>query len=133
MSAPVAPLERHPVRICEPILIEGYAVSSTDDDTIFTIGGVPIGVDVDRLPEAGPLTAAHVATSSACIALIRWEAGRFRLQPLAVETPVKRRTVAVHAGAWAGGASDPAGKKAEAAAADAVTVLRERAGRLLRS
>jgi hypothetical protein len=73
-----------------------------------------------------------VAASHACIALLRWDAGRFRLQPLAVETTVRKKPVAVHAGAWAGGTTDKAGIKAEKAATDAVTVLRERAGRLLR-
>ena len=66
----------------------------------------------------------------------RWGPSRvgpfWLLQPLAVESVVKRKAVAVHAGAWAGGASDAAGAKAESAAADAVKVLRERAGRLLR-
>ena len=65
-------------------------------------------------------------------ALLRWDAGRFRLQPLAVETTVRKKPVAVHAGAWAGGTTDKAGIKAEKAATTAVTVLRERAGKLLR-
>ncbi len=38
----------------------------------------------------------------------------------------------MHAGAWAGGTTDKAGARAEKAATDAVTVLRERAGKLLR-
>ena len=45
---------------------------------------------------------------------------------------VKNKTAAVHGGAWAGGTWDAQGMKAEKAAADAVKVLRERAGRLLR-
>jgi hypothetical protein len=73
-----------------------------------------------------------VASSNACIGLLRWDAGVFRVQPLAVETTVRKKTVALHAGAWAGGAADKAGIKAEKAATDAATVLRERAGRLLR-
>ena len=40
--------------------------------------------------------------------------------------------MALHAGEWAGGATDKAGVKAEKAATDAIAVLRERAGRLLR-
>jgi len=40
--------------------------------------------------------------------------------------------VAVHAGAWAGGAADRDGAKAEKAATEVVVVLRERARRLLR-
>jgi hypothetical protein len=73
-----------------------------------------------------------VAASRACIGLLRWDAGAFRVQPLAVETVVRKKTVAVHAGAWAGGTTDKQGAKAEKAATDAVAMLRERAGRLLR-
>ena len=84
------------------------------------------------MPAAGPLTAEAVASSSACLGLLRWDAGEFLLQPLAVERTVRKKAVAVHAGAWAGGTADKAGVRAEKAATDAVTVLRERAGRLLR-
>jgi hypothetical protein len=54
------------------------------------------------------------------------------VQPLAVEAAVRKKAVAVHAGGWAGGTSDKEGVKAEKAANDAIMVLRERAGRLLR-
>ncbi len=84
------------------------------------------------MPAAGPLTAEAVASSGACLGLLRWDAGEFVLQPLAVERTVRKKPVAVHAGAWAGGTADKAGVRAEKAATDAVTVLRERAGRLLR-
>ncbi|MDI1462586.1 hypothetical protein QEZ54_16560 [Catellatospora sp. KI3] len=127
----VAPLERHPVRIAEPVLIEGYTAAATDDGVTLALAGLELAVDIDRLHNAGPLTPELVAASTACLGLLRWD-GRWSIQPIAVEAPVKRKTAAVHAGAWAGGATDAAGAKVEAAAADAVKVLRERAGRLLR-
>ncbi|MGW4895570.1 hypothetical protein ACWEQL_25370 [Kitasatospora sp. NPDC004240] len=132
VGAPVAPLERHPVRIAEPVLLEGYTAEEEDGVLTFTLAGHPLRVDTGRIPAAGPLTAQAVAASSACIGLLRWDAGAFLLQPLAVESTVKRRTVAVHAGAWAGGTTDKLGAKAEAAATETVAVLRERAGKLLR-
>lgn len=89
-------------------------------------------MDADRLPSAGPLTPEAVAASRACVGLLRWDAGQFFVQPLAVEATVRKKAVAVHAGAWAGGTTDKAGVRAEKAATDAVAVLRERAGRLLR-
>jgi len=133
-TPPTAPLDRHPVRLAHPVFLEGYAVErDPDDETVtFTLAGHRLAVDTDRVPAAGPLTPEAVAASGACIGLLRWDDGRFFLQPLAVETTVRRKTVAVHAGAWAGGTTDKAGAKAEKAATDAVTVLRERAGRLLR-
>ncbi|MCX4767177.1 hypothetical protein OG562_40665 [Streptomyces sp. NBC_01275] len=133
----VAPLDRHPARLAEPVFLEGYDIRR--DDTGEDGGGLSFAVagrlhivDTDRIPTASPLTPEAVAASGACIGLLRWDGGEFRLQPLAVETTVRKKTVALHAGAWAGGTTDKVGVRAEKAATDAVTVLRERAGRLLR-
>lgn len=134
-TAPTAPLDRHPARIAVPVFLEGYVAEQTEqpgETLTFSLTGQPIAVDTDRVPAAGPLTPEAVAKSNACIGLLRWDAGTFRIQPLAVETTARKKTVALHAGAWAGGAVDKAGVKAEKAATDAATVLRERAGRLLR-
>ncbi|MEV0112888.1 hypothetical protein AB0H77_06495 [Streptomyces sp. NPDC050844] len=131
-DAPTAPLDRHPARIAVPVFLEGYAAQEDDEALTFTVAGHPLAVDTDRIPAAGPLTPKAVATSGACIGLLRWDAGAYRLQPLAVETTVRKKAVAIHAGGWAGGTTDKAGVKAEKAATDAVAVLRERAGRLLR-
>ncbi|MGW1725731.1 hypothetical protein ACWCQK_22685 [Streptomyces sp. NPDC002306] len=145
-----APLDRHPVRIAVPVFLDGYTARKpaptadqeqgddgdgrpADVGLTFTVAGRPLAVDTDRIPSAGPLTPEAVAASSACIGLLRWDGGAFALQPLAVETTVRKKAVAVHAGAWAGGTTDKAGAKAEKAATDAVAVLRERAGRLLRT
>ncbi|MER5310803.1 hypothetical protein ABT034_23775 [Streptomyces sp. NPDC002773] len=129
-----APLDRHPARIAVPVLVEGYTAECGDDGTpVFTVAGHRLAVDTDRVPAAGPLTPETVAASGACLGLLRWDAGEFVLQPLAVETTVRKKTVAVHAGAWAGGTTDKLGVRAEKAAADSVTVLRERAGKLLRA
>ncbi|NEA13766.1 hypothetical protein G3I27_37435, partial [Streptomyces sp. SID10692] len=132
-AARVEPLDRHPVRIAVPVLLEGYAAREGEDGLAFEVAGRLLAVDTDRMPAAGPLTPEAVAASHACVGLLRWDAGEFLLQPLAVETTVRKKTVAVHAGAWAGGTPDKAGVRAEKAATDAVAVLRERAGRLLRT
>jgi hypothetical protein len=131
-DAPTAPLDRHPARIAVPVFLEGYAVRKDDDALAFVVAGHPLVVDTDRIPAAGPLTPEAVAASGACIGLLRWDAGSFYVQPLAVEATVRKKAVAVHAGGWAGGTPDKDGVKAEKAAADVMLVLRERAGRLLR-
>ncbi|MBD0421186.1 hypothetical protein H0H10_18850 [Streptomyces sp. TRM S81-3] len=128
----VSPLDRHPARIAVPVLVEGYGVEEGDDGLVFQVAGCRLPVDTDRVPAAGPLTPDVVAASGACLGLLRWDAGQFLLQPLAVERTVRKKAVAVHAGAWAGGTTDKAGVRAEKAATDAVKVLRERAGKLLR-
>ncbi|MEZ7005304.1 hypothetical protein [Streptomyces sp. AD55] len=127
-----ASLDRHPARIAVPVLLEGYGVREDEDGLAFLVAGERLAVDADRVPAAGPLTPEAVAGSAACLGLLRWDAGEFRLQPLAVERTVRKKPVAVHGGAWAGGTADKAGARAEKAATDAVTVLRERAGKLLR-
>ncbi|MET9724334.1 hypothetical protein [Streptomyces zaomyceticus] len=129
-----APLDRHPARIAVPVFLEGYATEHEADGPLtFTVAGHRLAVDTDRVPAAGPLTPEAVAASGACLGLLRWDAGEFVLQPLAVETTVRKKTVAVHAGAWAGGTDDKVGARAEKAATDSVAVLRERAGKLLRA
>ncbi|MFE0800209.1 hypothetical protein [Streptomyces sp. NPDC058812] len=128
----VSPLDRHPARIAVPVLVEGYGVADGADGVVLEVAGCRLGVDADRVPAAGPLTPEVFASSTACLGLLRWDGGEFLLQPLAVERTVRKKTVAVHAGAWAGGTTDKAGVRAEKAATDAVTVLRERAGKLLR-
>ncbi|MFF3838005.1 hypothetical protein [Streptomyces sp. NPDC001930] len=128
------PLDRHPARIAVPVLLEGYTVEVEGDGRpVFALAGHRLAVDTDRIPTAGPLTPEAVASSGACLGLLRWDAGEFVLQPLAVETTVRKKAVAVHAGAWAGGTTDKAGARAEKAATDSVAVLRERAGKLLRA
>jgi hypothetical protein len=131
-DAPTAPLRRHPAGIAVPVFLEGYAVGEDDGALALTVAGHPLAVDADRIPVAGPLTPKAIAASGACIALLRWDDGAFLVQPLAVETTVKKKLVAVHAGAWAGGTTDKDGVKAEKAATEAIVVLVERAGRLLR-
>jgi hypothetical protein len=116
LAPAVPPLDRHPARIAEPVLVEDFQDG-------------PLAVDTTRLPACGPLTPELVAGASACIGLLRWDDGRWSLQPLAVQTTVKKKTVAVHTTDWAMGPTDA---KAAKATGDAVEVLRERAGRLLR-
>ncbi|MEH1030991.1 hypothetical protein Q3V37_28345 [Micromonospora profundi] len=132
VAATTAPLDRHPTAIGEPVLIEGTPLRDEDGTLAIEVDGERVVLAVDRLPAAGPLTAELVAASSACLGLLRWDDGRWQLQPFAVRATVKRRTVQAHNGDWACGVTDPKVAKDEARAGDAVAVLRERAGRLLR-
>ncbi|MFF3670601.1 hypothetical protein [Microtetraspora malaysiensis] len=132
LAPAVPPLDRHPVRISEPVLVEGYTATTDGGEVTFDLGGQALAVDVERLPSCGPLTPELVATSTACVGLVRWDGGRWALQPLAVQATVKRKPVTAHNGDWALGPTDPKVMKAEAKAGDSVAVLRERAGRLLR-
>ncbi|WP_433053108.1 hypothetical protein [Dactylosporangium sp. CS-033363] len=108
------PLERHPARIAEPVFVEDLSA---------------VTLDTTRLPACGPLTPAAVASASACIGLLRWDDGTWTVQPLGVLAMVKKKPVGVHTADWALGPTDA---KLAKAAGEAVEVLRERAGRLLR-
>ncbi|MEU1688332.1 hypothetical protein [Micromonospora sp. NPDC005707] len=131
-AAATPPLDRHPAAIAEPVLVEGYTTRDDGGDLVLDLDGHPVTVTTERLPAAGPLTRALVAASTACLGLLRWDDGRWLLQPLAVRATVKRQTVEAHNGDWACGVTDAKVTKVEARAGDAVAVLRERAGRLLR-
>ncbi|MFI0373024.1 hypothetical protein ACH35V_34620 [Actinomadura sp. 1N219] len=124
----VPPLDRHPVRIAEPVLLEGYRY----DDGAVSLDGTTLEIDSGRLPACGPITPSLVKASTACIGLVRWDGRRWLLQPLALQATIKKKPVEAHTGDWALGPTDPKVVKAEARAGDAVAVLRERAGRLLR-
>ncbi|MTK03536.1 hypothetical protein [Micromonospora sp. CP22] len=132
VAAAIAPLDRHPTAIAEPVLLEGYTVRRRDGGLTIAWGDQQLPVAVDRLPAAGPLTPALVSASSCCLGLLRFDGGRWLVQPLAVRATVKGKPVEAHNGDWAEGVTDPKVAKVEAKTGDAVAVLRERAGRLLR-
>ncbi|MFG1945931.1 hypothetical protein [Nonomuraea sp. NPDC048826] len=127
------PLDRHPARVAEPVFIEGYRAAKADGGVTFTLDGATLPFAAGRLPGCGPLTPELLAASTACVGLLRWDAGGWLLQPLAVQATVKKKPVAAHNGDWALGTTDPKAAKAMAKTGDPVGVLRERAGRLLRS
>ncbi|MRH88148.1 hypothetical protein GFY24_11955 [Nocardia sp. SYP-A9097] len=124
----VAPLDRDPVHIAVPVLFEGYRFR----DGALELGEARIRVEMDALPSAGPLTPVGVRGSSTMIGLLRWDASGWSVRPLAVQRKVKTALTAFHNGDWALGPTDPKVAKAQAKSGDAVAVLRERAGKLLR-
>ncbi|WP_129840563.1 hypothetical protein [Streptomyces sp. RFCAC02] len=128
VAPPVRPLDRHPVRLAEPVLVEGYK----SDGKALRFGDTLLEFDLERLPACGPLTPQLLKASTACIGLLRRDAGRWLLQPLGVGATVKRQPVDAHSGDWATGVTDPKAAKAAARHAEVLPTLRERAGRLLR-
>ncbi len=124
----VAPLDRDPIHIAEPVLLEGYRIR----DGLLELGDQRLRVDLAALPPAGPLTVAGVNGSVDMIGLLRWDGG-WSVRPLAVRRKVKNTLTAAHNGDWALGPTDAKVTKAQAKSGDAVAVLRERAGRLLRT
>jgi hypothetical protein len=134
VAPPVPPLERHPTRIAEPVLLEGYTATVADPSgtLTFDLAGQVLDVDVEHLPSCGPLTPDLVAGSSACLGVMRWTGSEWRLAPLAVQSKAKRKTTTVATADWTRGPTNAKAAKSAKASQDAVAVLRERAGRLLR-
>lgn len=128
LAPAVAPLDRHPVQLNEPVLLEGYRTAGGD----WTVDGQRLRVEADRLSATGPLTPALLKASTACIGLLRHDGSGWLLRPLAVQAKSKGASRAYHGGDWALGPTDPKVVKAESKSGDPVAVLRERAGRLLR-
>jgi hypothetical protein len=128
VAAATAPLDRHPVQLNEPVLLEGY---KTQGET-WAVDGQSLRVEIDRLPAAGPLTPALLKASTACIGLLRHDGAGWLLRPLAVQAKSKGTITAYHGGDWALGPTDAKVLKVEEKSGDPVAVLRERAGRLLR-
>jgi hypothetical protein len=123
-----APLDRHPVQLNEPVLIEGYKTKGEN----WVLDSHSLRIETDRLPVAGPLTPALLKASTACIGLLRHDGAGWLLRPLAVQAKSKGASSAYHGGNWALGPTDAKVLKAESKSGDPVAVLRERAGRLLR-
>ena len=125
----VEPLDRHPVRIAEPVLLAGYSVAEEDGAVRFDCDGVAIPVDTDRRPSGCPPTAEQLLRSSACLGLVRVDGDRWSLQPMGARVETRRKTTDQHV---ADGAAVRQGGSRAAKTTNAVAVLRERAGRLLR-
>ncbi|MBR7834122.1 hypothetical protein KDL01_12670 [Actinospica durhamensis] len=128
LAPAAAPLDRHPVALNEPVLVEGYKTAGGS----WTVDGRNLRIEVDRLPATGPLTPALLKASTACIGVLRHDGSGWLLRPLAVQAKSKNSSTAYHGGDWALGPTDPKVVKAESKSGDPVAVLRERAGRLLR-
>ena len=80
----VAPADRHPVQLAEPVYLEGYQVEGGDEPQLAWDDGTRLPVAVRRLSAASELQPEHVAQSTALLGLLRFDAGQWAVQPLAV-------------------------------------------------
>lgn len=133
-AAPAVPaLERHPARIAEPVLLEGYAAKKTTRPALaleLDLDGARLPVSLLRRPDSSSLDVKAAAGSGACIGLMRWDAGQWSVQMLGVAAK-KDPAAQTHTADWALGPTDA--KFATALRnSDPLGTLRERAGKLLR-
>jgi hypothetical protein len=117
----VAALDRHPVQIAEPVYLEPYTPNK--EGTAVDLGeGVSLRVATERISGMSELQSEHVAHSSKMLGLLRFDAGAWAVQPLAVAGPKGSILTGMEA------AEPPrTGKKKPT-----LVILKERASRLLR-
>jgi hypothetical protein len=118
----LSPSERHPVHICELLVLDTCAY----EDGCITSGDLALNVDARRLTSLGPLDEKALKGIRRAVGLLRYD-GDWSFQPLAVEKVLKKELTVIHNGLYSLG--DPKAKKRKG---NGVTILRERASRLLR-
>jgi hypothetical protein len=124
-AAPTAgPLDRHPVQLAEPVYLAAYKAANGDAPTLDVGDGAVLPVAVQRLTWAAELQPVHVAQSKAMLGLLRFDSGRWEVQPLAAVLDNKKEEV-VFTGSGAFEALT--GKPAKT-----LSILKERASKLLR-
>jgi hypothetical protein len=124
-AAPTAgPIDRHPVQIAEPVYLGSYKAAAGDAPSLDLGDGVSLPAAVNRLGGAAEVKPAHVGASKALLGLLRFDSGRWEVQPLAVVLDNKKEEVVfTGSGAFAALAGKPA---------KTLATLKERAGKLLR-
>ena len=127
-QAPIMPLvdpkDRHPLQLAEPIFLDQYKVDENTDAILDLGDDVKLPIAVRRLGRASDLQAEHVAKSKALLGLLRFDAGRWEVQPLAVVLNNKKAEIVF--------TGSSAGPSLTGKAAKTLVTLRERASKLLR-
>jgi hypothetical protein len=117
----VDPLDRHPVQIAEPVYLEGYQVRG--GEALDFGNGVVLDVAANRISRASELQPEHVERSAALLGLLRFDGGRWAVQPLAAAHPGQKAPVFTGSKAY---------EQAYHKKGQTLAVLQERAGKLLR-
>jgi hypothetical protein len=112
-APPLPAADRHPVQIAEPVYLEGLKLPE----------GGELPVALHRMSAASEIQAANVKGATGLAGLLRFDAGRWEFQPLAVGVKGVPKATLVAGGS----AFQSAGQKS-----DTLDLLQERASRLLR-
>lgn len=116
-------IDRHPVQLAVPIFLDGIKTESDDNGSwLTTTDGVRLPWALERLGPSAEVLPEHLAKATKVLGLLRFDAGRWSVQPLAVEGGKTSAFVGQQA-------FEAATKKRKH---DTLSTLRERASRLLR-
>jgi hypothetical protein len=123
-AGPVAPpVDRHPVQLAEPVYLGPYTVQGDGAPHLDLGDGVELPVAVHRLARASEIKPEHITASRSLLGLLRFDGGRWEVQPLAVAVEGKKAEV-VFTGSGA--------VTARRSQSKTLATLKERASRLLR-
>jgi hypothetical protein len=122
--------DRHPSQIAEPVVLEKFSWQARSDKSGLDLSlgdGVSLGLASERMADSTDFSVDDVKRADKMIGLIRFDRGRFLVQPLAITVGGKKEVLmAGSAGASAVAGGDVGGRDS------ALGILRERAGKLLR-
>jgi hypothetical protein len=119
----VAPADRHPVQLSEPIYLAGYKGQNVGNPVLTLNDGVALPVALARHSPASELTVEQIVGSTGLVGLLRFDGGQWGVQPLGVTLALKKGEAFTGSGAY----EFVSKKKAKTLA-----ILHERASRLLR-
>jgi hypothetical protein len=123
MSCSVHPCDRHPIQLAEPIFLEGYRVEQQEAALMLCWGETDkLPVALERLSSGSEVNPAAIARSTQLFGLLRFDAGQWAVQPLALT--VKGKPVFTGQTAIKTLKNPPKNST--------VSILQERASRLLR-
>lgn len=121
------PLNRHPIQLAEPLFLDGYTITEDNDrlfikqdDTIFPIA-------TERLGTLSEITPETLKKSSQLFGLLRYDAGKWAIQPLSIFALKKKRKPELISTGMSGHAILKKPPRN-----NTVSILKERASRLLR-
>jgi hypothetical protein len=130
----VAPADRHPVQLAEPVLLQGVSVDKKGEDgvRVVTADGASLHVAESRLVPGGELTVDDVAAADTILGLLRFDGDRWVVQPLAVRPGATKEKRAFALAFVGSDAHEVVTRKPKKGEPNTLAVLQERAGRLLR-
>jgi hypothetical protein len=121
----VAASDRHPIQIAEPIFLSKYQVVQNEENLVLSWGDAgEISIAQERINRLAELDLDAIAKSEQIFGLLRFDAGKWTVQPLAVT--VKNKPT------YTGQTAAKVISKKDSIKGSVVGILQERSSRLLR-